>query len=68
MKRPPKLPTPKAQPASPIPRRWAVRLIRKRAELQGVVYAPNEAAAIDAAVQEFGITDEQRRRLMLSRD
>jgi hypothetical protein len=68
MKRPTKLPTPNARPASPIPLRWAVRLIRKRAELLGVVYAPDEPSAIEAAVQEFGITDEQRKRIMLSRD
>jgi hypothetical protein len=64
--RPAKLPPPNARPASPIPRRWAVRLIRKRAELLGVVYAPDEAAAIEAAVKEFGLTDQQRKRIVLS--
>jgi hypothetical protein len=68
MKRPAKLPPPNARPASPIPRRWAVRLIRKRAELLGVVYAPDEAAAIDAAVKEFSLVDEQRKRLALTRE
>jgi hypothetical protein len=38
----------------PADKRWAVRLIRKRGELLGVVYAPDEAAAIEAAVKEFG--------------
>jgi hypothetical protein len=52
----------------PASTRWAVRLIRKRGELLGVVYAPDEAAAIDAAVKEFGLTAEQRKRIVLSRD
>jgi hypothetical protein len=44
-----------------------VRLLRKRAELLGVVHAPDEAAAIDAAVT-FKLTDEQRKRLALTRE
>jgi hypothetical protein len=68
MKRPAKLPPSNARPASPIPLRWAVRLIRKRAALLGVVYAPDEAAAINAAVKEFGLTDDQRKRVILSRE
>jgi hypothetical protein len=68
MKRPKRMPPSNARPVTPIPVRWAVRLIRKRGELLGVVYAPDEAAAIEAAVQEFGLTDEQRKRLVLTRD
>jgi hypothetical protein len=48
--------------------RWAVRLIRKRAELLGVVYGSDEAAAIEAAVTEFKLSDEQRKRLVLTRE
>jgi hypothetical protein len=48
--------------------RWAVRLIRRRAELLGVVHAPDEAAAIDAAVAEFKLTPDQRKPLVLARD
>jgi hypothetical protein len=55
------------KPAKPL-LRWAVRLLRKRAELLGVVHAPDEAAAIDAAVTEFKLTDQQRRRLALTRE
>jgi hypothetical protein len=44
----------------PSNQRWAVRLIRKRGELLGVVHAPNEAAAIDAAVKEFGLKEPKR--------
>jgi hypothetical protein len=47
----------------PLPR-WAVRLLRKRAELLGVVHAPDEAAAIEAAVIEFKLTDLQRKRVV----
>jgi hypothetical protein len=68
MKRPAKLPPPNALPVTPIPARCAVRLIRKRAELLGVVYASDEAAAIEATVREFWITDEQRKRVVVSRD
>jgi hypothetical protein len=37
-----------AKPSKPpeLSRRWAVRLIRRHAELLGIVYAPDEAAAI----------------------
>jgi hypothetical protein len=56
-----------SQPEKPLSR-WVVRLIRKRAELLGVVHAPDEAAAIDAAVTEFKLSDEQRKRLSLTRE
>jgi hypothetical protein len=56
-----------SKPEKPLPR-WSVRLLRKRAELLGVVYAPDEASAIDAAVAEFKLTDEQRKRLSLTRE
>jgi hypothetical protein len=52
----------------PANKRWTVRLIRKRGALLGVVDAPDEAEAIEAAVKEFGLTDDQRKRIVLSRN
>jgi hypothetical protein len=46
----------------PVDKRWSVRLIRKRGALLGVVYAPDEAATIEA------LTDDQRKRIVVTRD
>ena len=48
-------------------RSWRVSILRQRAEPQhlGVVEAPNEKAAEAAAVAEFKLNDEQRRRLVV---
>jgi hypothetical protein len=46
-------------------RTWRVSLIRQRGEFLGNVEAPDRAAAEAAAVERFGLTDEQRRRLAL---
>jgi hypothetical protein len=44
---------------------WRVSLIRKRAEFIGRVEAPDREAAETAAVEEFKLNDEQRKRLVL---
>jgi hypothetical protein len=44
-------------------RSWRVSIIRKRGQYLGTVEAPNEKAAEAAAVAEFDLNDEQRRRL-----
>jgi hypothetical protein len=44
-------------------RSWRVLIIRKRGQYLGTVEAPNEKAAEAAAVAEFDLSDEQRRRL-----
>jgi len=46
-------------------RSWRVSLIRKRAQYLGTVEAPNERAAEAAAVAEFDLSDDQRRRLVV---
>ena len=46
-------------------RRWRVSLIRKRGEFLGYVEAPDREAAEAAAVEEFKLTAEQRKRLVL---
>jgi hypothetical protein len=46
-------------------RTWAATLIRKRGEYSGIVEGANRAAAEAAAVKLFGLTEEQRERLVL---
>jgi len=46
-------------------RSWRVSIIRKRGHYLGTVEAPNEKAAEAAAVAEFDLSDEQRRRLVV---
>jgi hypothetical protein len=48
--------------------RWAIYLIRKRGELLGSVEAPDEQAAILAAIVKYNITDlERQKRLVAQR-
>jgi hypothetical protein len=49
-------------------RPWRVALMRTRTHYLGVVYAPDEKAAEAAAVAEFKIGEEQRRRLIVRAD
>ena len=46
-------------------RTWRASLIRKRGELLGYVEAPDRAAAEAAAVDEFTVNAEQRKRLVV---
>jgi hypothetical protein len=47
---------------------WRIYLIRKRGEFLGSVDAPDERAAIAAAIEKYGITDpEQQKRLVAQR-
>jgi hypothetical protein len=46
-------------------RSWRVSLIRKHGQHLGTVEAPNERVAEAAAVAEFDLSDEQRRRLVV---
>jgi hypothetical protein len=45
---------------------WRVSIIRKRGQYLGTIEAPNENAAEATAVAEFDLSDEQRRRLVVS--
>jgi hypothetical protein len=47
---------------------WRVALMRSRTHYLGVIYAPDEKAAEAAAIVEFKIADEQRRRLIVRSD
>jgi hypothetical protein len=46
-------------------RSWRVSIIRKRGQYLGTVEAPNEKVAEAAAVAEFNLSDEERRRLVV---
>ena len=46
-------------------RSWRVSILRSRAYPLGTVEAPNAKAAEAAAMKEFKLSDEQRRRLVV---
>lgn len=46
-------------------RSWGVTILRNRAQYLGDVQAPDERAAETAAVAEFNLSDEQRKRLVV---
>jgi hypothetical protein len=56
---------PRKNTAAKLLRSWRVSIIRKRGHYLGTVEAPNEKAAEAAAVADFNLTDEQRRRLLV---
>jgi hypothetical protein len=46
-------------------RSWRVSLLRQRAHHLGTVEAPDERTAEAAAVVQFGLNEEQRKRLVV---
>jgi len=46
---------------------WRASLLRARAQYFGTVKGPDERSAEAAAAARFGLTDEQRRRLVVVR-
>ena len=62
----PKKPRPPQEPATAAKlRSWRVTILRNRAKEIGIVQAPNAKAAEAAAIAEFKLDDEQRRRLVV---
>ena len=61
MRAPKKKPTAKLRP-------WRVALMRSRASYLGVVYAPDEKSSEAAAITEFKIGEDMRRRLIVRPD
>ena len=49
------------------PHKWRISLIRAKADLLGYVEAPDEAAAFRKAIEQFRLTDEQGKRLIVQR-
>jgi hypothetical protein len=58
MARPPKKPTAKL-------RNWRVAIMRQRAHNLGSIEAPDAKAAEAEAVKLFGLSEEQRKRLLI---
>jgi len=46
---------------------WRIYVIRKKQEYIGSVEAPDEKAAIAAAIKELGITDPTRQQRLVAR-
>jgi hypothetical protein len=59
---------PKTKPTAEKLRAWRASLLRSRAHLLGIVYAPDEKSAEAAAIAEFKIGEDQRRRLVVRRN
>ena len=55
---------PESPPAAKM-RDWRVSIIRKKLEHLGRVAAPDREAAETAAVEEFKLNDQQRKRLVI---
>jgi hypothetical protein len=55
--------TPKKKAAAAKLRNWRVSILRQRAHYLGHVQAPGERAAEAAAVAQFDLDQEERRRL-----
>jgi hypothetical protein len=56
------------KPSSKMPptaRRWRVSIIRSKSTYLGTVEAPNQNAAEVTAAELFGLSDHQRKRLVL---
>jgi hypothetical protein len=49
-------------------RSWRVSLLRGRAQYLGNVEAPDERSAEAAAAAQFGLNDEQRKRLAVRKE
>jgi hypothetical protein len=49
-------------------RSWRATLMRSRTHLLGTVYAPDEKSAEAAAIAEFKISPDMRRRLIVRPD
>jgi hypothetical protein len=61
MRAPKKKPTEKLRP-------WRASLMRSRSHLLGVVHAPDQKSAEAAAIAEFKIAEDMRRRLIVRPD
>jgi hypothetical protein len=56
---------PKKKPTAAKLKAWRASLMRSRNHLLGIVYAPDEKSAEAAAVAEFRVREDMRRRLII---
>ena len=61
----PRRPTPPKKPTAAKLRNWRVAIMRSRAQQIGTVQAADRAAAEAEAVRLYGLSEDQRRRLMI---
>jgi hypothetical protein len=61
----PRRPTLPKKPAATKLRNWRVAIMRSRAQQIGTVAAPDREAAEAEEVKAFGLSEDQRRRLMV---
>jgi hypothetical protein len=59
---------PKKKPTVAKLKAWRASLMRSRTHLLGIVYAPDEKSAEAAAIAEFKIGEDMRRRLIVRCD
>jgi hypothetical protein len=59
---------PKKKPTAEKLRSWRVALMCSRTHYLGVVYAPDQKSAEAAAVAEFKVREDMRRRLIVRPD
>jgi hypothetical protein len=59
------MPRPPKKPTSAKLRNWRVAIMRSRAQQIGTVAASDRQAAEVEAVRAFGLSEEQRRRLLI---
>lgn len=59
------MPSSKRKPKEVLRKSWRVSILRQRARQIGTVEAPNEKAALAAAISQFHLSEDQRRRLVV---
>jgi hypothetical protein len=55
----------KEKPTAAKLKAWSASLMRSRTHLVGIVYAPDEKSAEAAAIAEYKISEDRRRRLIV---
>jgi predicted chitinase len=56
----------KSTPKAASPRRWRIIEIRKKGQAIATVDAPDAAAAIGKAIEDYGITEPHRQRRLVA--
>jgi hypothetical protein len=59
------MPRPPKKPTAAKLRNWRVSIMRSRAQQIGTIAAPDAKAAMAEAVEKFGLSEEQRKRLLV---
>jgi hypothetical protein len=57
--------SPKRKPTASKLKRWRISIMRARGQHLGTVAAPDQKSAEDEAIRAFGLSDDQRKRLLI---